>query len=222
MLAYRSCASLTSERLPNSASASSKNRTRSPAAAAPSSFEVLLGLADVLADDRRQVDLVQVQPQNAGHHLGGQRLSGAGRPGEQRHHSGRRHRRELPPAVHDVAAPVPGGQFAPVPHVVGRQHQVVPPSPRPDPHRHPVQVPAGQARTAGASEPSVEPDAAPTSELIAAEPVPGPAPARTPAASRPCRPRRCPPGSPPRPRRRRIQRLLQRRGTGPTAGGWSG
>ena len=35
MLAYRSCASLTSERLPNSASASSKNSTRSPAAAAP-------------------------------------------------------------------------------------------------------------------------------------------------------------------------------------------
>ena len=34
MLAYRSCASLTSDRLPNSASASSKNSTRSPEAAA--------------------------------------------------------------------------------------------------------------------------------------------------------------------------------------------
>src|SRR6266545_1532715 len=34
MLAYRSCASLTSERLPNKASASSKKSTRSPAAAA--------------------------------------------------------------------------------------------------------------------------------------------------------------------------------------------
>ena len=47
-------------------------------------LEVLLGLADVLADDRGEVDLVEVQPELAGDDLGGHGLAGARRPGEQR------------------------------------------------------------------------------------------------------------------------------------------
>ena len=51
----------TSERLPNSASASSKNRIAlEPSAAAKIRVEVLLGLADVLRDDRGQVDAEQL------------------------------------------------------------------------------------------------------------------------------------------------------------------
>ena len=39
--------------------------------------EVLLGLADVLVDHRRQVDDVEVEAQLAGQHLGRHRLAGA-------------------------------------------------------------------------------------------------------------------------------------------------
>jgi hypothetical protein len=57
-------------------------------------FEVLLGLTDVLAHDRREVELEHIETEFAGHDLGGHGLAGTGWTGEQRHHSGRRHRRE--------------------------------------------------------------------------------------------------------------------------------
>ena len=57
--------------------------------------EVLLGLADVLADHRRQVDLVQLEAQLGGDDLGGHRLAGAGRAGEE----GGRRPRPRPAAV---------------------------------------------------------------------------------------------------------------------------
>ena len=46
--------------------------------------EVLLRLADVLVDDGGEVDRVEVEAQLAGDHLGGHRLAGPRRPGEQR------------------------------------------------------------------------------------------------------------------------------------------
>ena len=46
--------------------------------------EVLLGLADVLVDDRREVDHVEVEAEVAGDDLGRHRLAGAGVAGEQR------------------------------------------------------------------------------------------------------------------------------------------
>ncbi|MNF84921.1 hypothetical protein D3C84_673020 [compost metagenome] len=45
--------------------------------------QVFLGLADVLADQRRQIDAVEVQPQFIGQHFGGQGLAGAAAAGEQ-------------------------------------------------------------------------------------------------------------------------------------------
>src|SRR2546430_3528262 len=46
--------------------------------------EVLLRLADVLADDRAQIDPVEVEAELGGEHLGGHRLSRSARPGEER------------------------------------------------------------------------------------------------------------------------------------------
>ena len=50
--------------------------------------QVLLGLADVLVDDLREVDAVQRQAELVGEHLGRHRLAGAGRAGEQHRQPG--------------------------------------------------------------------------------------------------------------------------------------
>ena len=127
MLAYRSCASLTSERLPNSASASSKNSTRSPARGGlEDPLQVLLGLADVLAHHRGRGRPCRGRgrgrrrpprrpgscrcpdgPANSADHAGGRR---AGNPSAR----GRR------------LGPVPGGQLAQLAGLVGGQDEVVP------------------------------------------------------------------------------------------------
>ena len=88
--------------------------------------EVLLRLADVLADDRRQVELEQVEAELAGDDLGGQRLAGARRPGEQRDLAARRRRREPPLVVHLVGVAVAVDDLAQQLHAVRRQHDVVP------------------------------------------------------------------------------------------------
>ena len=46
--------------------------------------QVLLGLADVFADDRREVDLVKVQPKLSRHYLRRHGIARAGRAGEER------------------------------------------------------------------------------------------------------------------------------------------
>ena len=46
--------------------------------------EVLFGLADVLVDNGRQVDCIQVKTELAGEHFGRHRLTRARGPGEQR------------------------------------------------------------------------------------------------------------------------------------------
>ncbi len=90
--------------------------------------EVLLGLADVLGDDRGQVDPVQLEPELAGQDLGGQGLAGARGAGEQRGD---------PLAAGDLALEAPvledlpavldvGAKLAELGQAVGRQHQVVP------------------------------------------------------------------------------------------------
>ena len=72
-------------RLPNSASASSKKRIAPLRSRVVEELrEVLLGLADVLAHDARQVDPKQLQPQLAREHLGGHGLAGARFAGEER------------------------------------------------------------------------------------------------------------------------------------------
>ncbi len=57
-------------------------------------LEILFGLADPLADDRRQIDPVQRQAQLIGDHLGGHGLAAAARPREQR--------ADAEPAIHPV------------------------------------------------------------------------------------------------------------------------
>ena len=47
-------------------------------------IEILLGLANVLADDTREIDFVEVQTQLTRDDLGGHRLARSGRPCEQR------------------------------------------------------------------------------------------------------------------------------------------
>ena len=93
------------ERLPNSASASSNSSTPlTPVGLGEDPLEVLLGLADVLVDDRRQVDDVEVEPEVAGDHLGRHRLAGAGVAGEQRGDAAARGRRPAASATRRAPA----------------------------------------------------------------------------------------------------------------------
>ncbi len=90
--------------------------------------QVLLGLADVLVDDGREVDHVQVQPEVAGEDLGRHRLAGAGIAGEQGRHpttagGGVPH----PPLADDpVAVPCPRRDLAQLGVHRPGQDQVVP------------------------------------------------------------------------------------------------
>ena len=95
-------------------------------------LEVLLGLADVLADHRRQVELEHVEAEVAGDDLGGQRLAGAGGAGEQRHEAPRRRRLEPPVVVHLVGVAVPRRQLAEQGEALGAHDDVVPRAGRAD------------------------------------------------------------------------------------------
>ena len=89
-------------------------------------FEVLLGLADVLVDDRRQVDPEQVEAQLGGDDVRGERLAGAGAAAEQRRDPGALAADVDQPAVREHLVAVRGPGHEPVQrarHVVG-QHQV--------------------------------------------------------------------------------------------------
>ena len=82
--AYRSWLSRTSVRLPNRASASSNSRIAPlRLGGVEDAAQVLLRLADVLADDAGEVDPVEVEAQVRGDDLGGHRLAGPARPREQ-------------------------------------------------------------------------------------------------------------------------------------------
>ena len=84
MLAYRSWLSLTSLRLPKSASASSKKSRHAAGLGRVEDLpQVLLGLPDVLADHGGQVDAAQVEGELLGHDLRCQGLAGAAGPGEE-------------------------------------------------------------------------------------------------------------------------------------------
>jgi hypothetical protein len=90
--------------------------------------QVLLGLADPLRHDLRQIDLVEVELQLLGDQAGDHGLAGAGRPGEQRRQA---------EALGDLAAEAPalvdqapvadaGDELADLEHRVVGQDQVVP------------------------------------------------------------------------------------------------
>ena len=112
-----------------------------PAGLGEDPLEVLLGLPDVLVDDRGQVDRVQVQPEVGGDHLGGHGLAGAGVAGEQRGHAAAAAAALAHPPVdeHLVAVPGPGGQLLERPAYAGCQHQVVPGHLGLDPAGQPLQ-----------------------------------------------------------------------------------
>jgi len=93
--------------------------------------EVLLGLADVLVDDLRQVDPVQVVAELLGEQLGDHGLAGAGRAGHDRRHAAAvRQLGGEPPVLeqeravarepHDLADRLLG---------VARQHEIAPREP---------------------------------------------------------------------------------------------
>ena len=90
--------------------------------------QVLLRLADVLADDRAQVDPVEVEPQLVREHLGGHRLAGAARAGEERAdaEAARALRGESPVLVDRRALADVGGDLAQGLELRLREHEVVP------------------------------------------------------------------------------------------------
>ena len=91
MLAYLSCASFCSPRLPNSASASSKKRqTFARAASAKTCARNLFRLADIFRNDRADVDYIEVATEVEGDRFCGQRFAGTRRPGKEAADSARR------------------------------------------------------------------------------------------------------------------------------------
>ena len=120
-----------SDRLPNRASASSKNRIRRRSPLRPcrsTRAEVLLRLADVLAHDRGQVDGEQVQSQRTGDDLCCHRLARSRRSGEQGADplAPGQLRVEAPLVHHPCPVLHPRHQFPQLGHDVGRKDQVVP------------------------------------------------------------------------------------------------
>ena len=84
MLAYRSCASETSVRLPNSASASSKNRIALLVRASAKMRARFFSVSPMyLLTTPDRSTLYRSSPTSPGQHLGRHRLAGAGRPAEQ-------------------------------------------------------------------------------------------------------------------------------------------
>ena len=91
-------------------------------------LQVLLGLADVLVDDRGEVHPVQVQPQLAGDHLGRHRLAGAGVAREQGGDAdpAAAARTHPPLGEHLLAVPRTGGELAQLHGDGVGEHQVRP------------------------------------------------------------------------------------------------
>jgi hypothetical protein len=90
--------------------------------------QVLLRLADVLADHRGQVDLVQVEAEGVGQHIGGHRLAGTGRAGEQDGQA-LAHRQlavEPPRVIDKVAVPDLIVDLTQLGHLVRGQDDVIP------------------------------------------------------------------------------------------------
>jgi hypothetical protein len=69
--------------LPKSASASSKKDHAAGLSRIEQAAQVLLGLADILADHRGEIDAVEIEPKMIGDDFGGHRLAGAAVAGEQ-------------------------------------------------------------------------------------------------------------------------------------------
>ena len=90
--------------------------------------EVLLGLAHVLVDDRRQVDHVQVEPERAGQHLGRHRLAGARLAGEEGLDASAPGSAvgQAPLVEHPFPPPHPGRQLLELDEHLAGQHQVDP------------------------------------------------------------------------------------------------
>src|SRR5262245_39619342 len=91
-------------------------------------MQIFLGLADVLAHDLREVDLVQVQPEFPRDDFGGHRLAGSRRTREEHVESATE--RELllktPFAVHHVAMPGLNADLAKLRELVVGQHDLLP------------------------------------------------------------------------------------------------
>ena len=106
--------------------------------------QVLLRLANVLADHRRQVDAIQVQPQLVGQDFGRHSLAGAAFAAEQhRDAQPAAAAAESPGVVHGAAPFHLVGNVPQYVHAIGRQRDVVPGGARNDALRQQVQPRAG-------------------------------------------------------------------------------
>ena len=90
--------------------------------------EVLLGLADPLADNRREVDLIEVEPELGGDHRCRERLAGARWPREQHAEAFavRQLALEAPLLEHDCAMTCVVAHLAQPLDAIAHEHEVVP------------------------------------------------------------------------------------------------
>ncbi len=119
----------TSERLPNSASASSKNSIAFAVSAAAKMRSRFFSVSPMyLLTTVAQVDLVEVEAELAGDDLGGHRLAGARATGEQRAHAlaEGEHPLEAPLAEHLPALRDAIADVTELFECIGREDQVVP------------------------------------------------------------------------------------------------
>ena len=104
--------------------------------------EVLLGLADVLVHDRRQVDDIEVKAEIGGNNLGRHRLAHAGvarkEPGDAL--AARRAGTHAPRVEHPLPVACPGGQLPELDDDVVGQHEVTPVHLRADAPREALQA----------------------------------------------------------------------------------
>src|SRR5262249_45603168 len=107
--------------------------------------EVLLRLADVLADDGREIDAIQVEPERAGHHLRRHRLAGAARTREQDVHSRAqwKPRAEAPFLEHEPALLDALADLEELALAVRRKDEIVEPEHRLDASRLLAELPPG-------------------------------------------------------------------------------
>ena len=118
--------------------------------------QVLLGLPDVLADDRREVDAIEVEAEFLREHLGRQGLSGAALAAEQHGdaESAFAARRKAPVVVHAPALAHLRGNLVQNLDLSRRQNEIVPARRADDPRREIVEriatgIPAGLADRGG-------------------------------------------------------------------------
>ncbi len=95
---------------------------------AEDAFEILFGLADVLGDDRRKVDAVQLEPDVVGDHRSRHRLARTRGAGEEDHQAGAAARAldQSPAAVHALAVPDRRRDVVQVLQGIRGQHEVAP------------------------------------------------------------------------------------------------